>query len=126
MRFVLGDRERQLILSKDLCRLSTISSNGWPHSVPVSYVYLQGKFYIPSNGGAKKVRNLAKNIKATIVIDDERLEHGVLVECSSKIIEGEEANPLREHMRKVKGWQNDETTVVIELMPLRKVSWFLK
>jgi hypothetical protein len=29
-------------------------------------------------------------------------------------------------MKKVKGWQNDETTVVIALTPMRKASWFLK
>ena len=126
MRPVLTDRELALILSKDICRLSTISSNGWPHIVPVSYVYRRGKFYIPTDRRAKKVRNLAKNNKATIVVDDGRLEHGVMIECSSKIMEGSKARPLREYMRKVKHWQNDETTAIIELTPNRKASWFLK
>jgi general stress protein 26 len=126
MRPILTDREMALILSKDVCRLSTISSNGWPHIVPVSHVYRRGKFYIPTDRGAKKVRNLAKNSNATIVVDDERLEHGVMIECSSKIIEGNKAQPLRDYMRKVKRWQNDETTAIIELTPSRKASWFLK
>jgi general stress protein 26 len=126
MRPVLTDRELALILSRDICRLSTISSNGWPHIVPVSYVYLRGKFYIPTDRRAKKVRNLAKNNKATIVVDGERLEHGVMIECSPKIIEGSKAQPLRDYMRKVKRWQNDETTAIIELTPSRKASWFLK
>src|SRR2546425_6822871 len=126
MRLVLADREMALILSRDICRLSTISSNGWPHIVPVSYVYLRGKFYNPTDRRARKVRNLAKNNKATIVVDDERLEHGVMIECSSKIIEGNKAQPLRDYMRKVKRWQNDETTAIIELTPSRKASWFLK
>jgi general stress protein 26 len=126
MRPVLTDRELALILSRDTCRLSTISSNGWPHIVPVSYVYLRGKFYIPTARRSKKVRNLAKNNKATIVVDDERLEHGVMIECSPKIIEGSKAQPLRDYMRKVKRWQNDETTAIIELFPSRKASWFLK
>ncbi len=56
--------------------------------MPVSYVYLRGKFYIPTARRAKKVRNLAKNSNATIVVDDERLEHGVMIECSSKVLEG--------------------------------------
>src|SRR5207245_11306014 len=85
MRPVLTDRELALILSKDICRLSTISANGWPHIVPVSYVYRRGKFYIPTARRAKKVRNLAKNNKATIVVDDGRLEHGVMIECRAKI-----------------------------------------
>jgi general stress protein 26 len=126
MRPVLTNRELALILSRDICRLSTISSNGWPHIVPVSYVYLRGKFHIPTDRRAKKVRNLAKNNKATIVVDDERLEHGVMIECRPKIIEGSKAQPLRDYMRKVKRWQNDETTTIIELTPSRKASWFLK
>src|SRR2546425_13031831 len=99
MSLVLTDREMALILSRDFCRLSTISSNGWPHIVPVSYVYLRGKFYIPTARRAKKVRNLARNSKATIVVDDEHLEHGAMIECSSKILEDNEAQPLREYMR---------------------------
>jgi len=126
MSLVLTDREMALILSRDFCRLSTISSNGWPHIVPVSYVYLRGKFYVPTDRRAKKVRNLASSSNASIVVDDERLEHGVMLECSSKVLEGNKAQLLREHMRKVKHWQNDETTAIIELTPMRKASWFLK
>jgi nitroimidazol reductase NimA-like FMN-containing flavoprotein (pyridoxamine 5'-phosphate oxidase superfamily) len=94
--------------------------------VPVSYVYLRGKFHIPTARRAKKVRNLLKNSNATIVVDDERPEHGVMIECSSKILEGSKAHALREYMRRVKRWQNDETTAIIELTPSRKASWFLK
>ena len=94
--------------------------------MPVGYVYLRGKFCIPTDRRAKKVGNLAKNGNATIVVDDERLEHGVMIECSSKIIEGNKAQSLRDYMRKVKRWQNDETTAIIELTPSRKASWFLK
>jgi nitroimidazol reductase NimA-like FMN-containing flavoprotein (pyridoxamine 5'-phosphate oxidase superfamily) len=126
MSLLLTAREMALILSKDVCRLSTISSNGWPHVVPVSYVYRRGRFYIPTNRIAKKVRNLMNKRKATIVVDDERLEHGVMIECSSKILEGHKAQPHREYMKKVKRWKNNETTAVIELTPKRKASWFLK
>ncbi|TMH97005.1 pyridoxamine 5'-phosphate oxidase family protein [Candidatus Bathyarchaeota archaeon] len=126
MRPVLTDREMSLILSRDVCRLSTISLNRRPHVVPVGYVYLRGKFYIPTDRRAKKVRNLVKNSNATIVVDDERLERGVMIECTSKILEGNKAQPLREYMRNVKHWQNDETTAIIELNPSRKASWFLK
>jgi general stress protein 26 len=126
MRFALTEREMLLILSRDVCRLSTIGSNGWPHVVPVGYVYLRGKFYIPTDRRAKKVRNLVKNGNATIVVDDERLEHGMMIECNARILEGNKAHPHREYMRKVKHWQNDETTAIIELSPSRKASWFLK
>lgn len=126
MRFTLSARERNLVTSKDIGRLSTVSVNGWPHSIPVGYVYLDGKLYVPSSASTKKVRNLIKNAKATIVIDDELKEHGVMIECDPKILKGTKAEALRKYMRRVKGWQNDESTVIVELKPLRKASWFLK
>jgi general stress protein 26 len=106
--------------------MSTVSSNGWPHIVPVSYVYLLGKFYVPTNPRTAKVRNLARREKATIVVDDELREHGVMIECSSSILRGVRAQLLIDRMRKVKRWQMGDSTVVIQLTPRRKVSWFLK
>ncbi len=49
-----------------------------------------------------------------------------MIECVSRILDGDEAEPFRVYMRKVKGWKNDEGTMIIKLTPLKKVSWFLK
>ena len=59
-------------------------------------------------------------------MDDERTEHGVMIECDSKILDSDKAQSLKEYKMKVKGWQNNETTAVIELRPRRKASRFLK
>lgn len=115
-----------MITSKDILVMSTISVNGWPHSVPVSYVRIDGEFYVPVSRWSKKVTNLKRNGKVSMLIDDEERESGVLVECKSKMLGKEKARKLKEYMRRVKGWQNDTTTVVIALHPLRKTSWFLK
>ena len=119
-------REAGLIGSKDVLVLSTVSLHGWPHSVPVSYLYIDGKFSIPANSKSKKIRNLRQNHRATILVDDAKTESGVMMECESKILIGEKAKKIRDYMRRVKGWQNDATTVIIVLTPLRKASWFLK
>lgn len=115
-----------IVLSKDICRLSTISTNHWPHTVPVGYVYQNGKFYVPSAPNTKKLRNLERNGRATLLVDDEDSQHGLMIECKSKILRDAEASPFLKFMRGVKKWQNDQKTVVIELDPQRKVSWFLK
>jgi hypothetical protein len=60
------------------------------------------------------------------MVDDENTERGVMVECDSSIIEGDAAEPFRLYMRKAKGWENDEGTLIIKLTPRRKTSWFLK
>ena len=54
-------KEAYLIESNDVLALSTVSQNGWPHCVPVSYVYLDGRFYVPASSKSKKIRNLRRN-----------------------------------------------------------------
>ncbi|MDG6928605.1 MAG: pyridoxamine 5'-phosphate oxidase family protein [Nitrososphaerota archaeon] len=117
------DREKGLVEENDLCRLATLSPNGWPHCVPVGYVYLGGSFYVPASGNSKKVLNLRGTNRATILIDEEKSESGVMIECVSRMLGGDEAARLREYMRRRKGWQNDETTAVIKLEPVKKASW---
>ncbi len=120
------DREASLIGSKDILALATVSQHGWPHCVPVSYVHLDGKFYVPASAKSKKIRNLRQNHRATILVDDDETESGVMIECEPKILTGAKAKKFRDYMRRVKGWQNDETTVIIVLTPMKKASWFLK
>ena len=122
----LTKREASLIGSKDILALSTVSQHGWPHCVPVSYVHLDGKFYAPASSKSKKIRNLRQNHRATILVDDAETESGVMMECEPKILIGAKATKFRDYMRRVKGWRNDATTVIIVLTPLRKASWFLK
>jgi hypothetical protein len=119
-------RISDLIGSRDLCRISTISPNGWPHLVPVSYVHLDETFYIPAGKDSKKVRNLRKDPKATILIDVEESESGVMLECHATMLENENGKNLRNFIRDKKGWKIDETTVIIALHPLNTIFWSLK
>jgi len=88
----------------------------------MGYVFLSGLFHIPANKGSRKVRNLERDPKATLLIDEG--EHGLMIECSSKILYDQSASAMRKYMRRVKSWQNDENTAIIRLKPLRKASWF--
>ena len=51
------------------------------------------------------------------------IESAVMMECESEILSGTGGQKLKDYMRRVKGWQNDDTTVIIVLTPLRKASW---
>lgn len=119
-------KEKQLIASTDTCRLATIDNSGWPHNVTVSYVYSKRLFYIPANSNSTKAKNMAREPKATILIDDEDSEAGVTIRCIPTLLWGVEAERWRRLMRDVKNWQNDEDTAVFKLRPLGKASWFLK
>ena len=48
--------------------LSTISEDGWPYGVPVSYVYEDGKIYFHSATMGHKVDNLAHSEKASFCV----------------------------------------------------------
>ena len=52
-----------------------------------------------------------------------RTESTVMMECESEVLSGTGGQKLKDYMRKVKGWQNDDTTVIIVLTTLRKASW---
>ena len=122
----LSTKEVGVIASTDLGRLGTLSEDGWPHVVPVGYVYDRGTFYVPSQRGSVKTANVRRRPLATLVVDDERKECGVMLKCRPKVLEGQAAERWKKQMREVKGWGNNEETLVISLKPVEKASWFLK
>jgi uncharacterized protein len=122
----LSEKEVALITSGDICRLSTIHyDNGWPHCVPVGYVYANDRFYVPSDRNSIKVRNLLKKSSATVTIDEEATENGIMFQCDAKLLDLSEAEQVLKNMIAEKEWKNDPNdSVVIELRVLRKSSWF--
>lgn len=66
--------------SHDLCRIASIDKQGgFPHCVPVAYLYHKGFIYIPTSSRSKKVRNLAQNQKCCILVDVCENEKGKVV-----------------------------------------------
>ncbi len=122
----LDPKERAIVDSNDIGRLGTISKNGWPHVVPVGYIFSRGAFYVASDEDAVKMKNIKRSPRATLVIDDEDQEFGIMLECEVKVLPAGLAEKWRKYMRDVKGWGNDRSTAIIRLKPIRKASWFLK
>jgi nitroimidazol reductase NimA-like FMN-containing flavoprotein (pyridoxamine 5'-phosphate oxidase superfamily) len=50
--------EERFLKKKELGRLATISPDGMPHVVPVSYIYQAGEILIATDYETKKCRNL--------------------------------------------------------------------
>src|SRR5215467_210491 len=106
-----------------MCHLTTINhDNDWPHCVPVSYLFTNTRFYVPSAPDSKKIANLKNCKKATIEIDDVPKEFGIMIECDAEIITGKNAEPFKNRMKKEKGWENNQATLIVELTPVRKVA----
>ncbi len=108
----------------DTCRIATIGRDGWPHCVPVGYVYRNGRFYIPANKNSKKVLNLRNNRRACIVIDDEQ-ERVLMLQGPVEIVEDKRFMKLKEWMVAKTGWTIGDESAILVLTPEKKASWKL-
>src|ERR1700752_4669513 len=60
---------RDFIKVQKILRLATIDSQGNPHIVPVWYHYINGRFYIGTNTGTMKAKNIRNNPRVSFCID---------------------------------------------------------
>ncbi|MDA4137410.1 MAG: pyridoxamine 5'-phosphate oxidase family protein [Thaumarchaeota archaeon] len=60
----------KFLKSHDLCRLATASEDGMPHVTPVIYALDGDAFVIAADYGTKKLANLKKNPKVSLVVDE--------------------------------------------------------
>ena len=49
--------------------LSTIGSNGFPHSVPIGYFRLGDDIYLGCRAGTQKIKNIERNPKVSLVLE---------------------------------------------------------
>ena len=124
---MFSNAEDRFLKSQWVCRLATASADGWPHNVPVGFAFDGKTFYITSEPGAKKVRNMAKNQRVCLIIDiPEKPRKAIMVQGLATLVDrGEEFARINEVISKQRGWkkwkEGDQIMVLIE--PTRKVSW---
>lgn len=114
--------EQDFLKTHDVCRIATVGRNGWPHCVPVGYVYRSGTFHIPANKKSRKVLNLQENPRSCIVVDDEK-ENVLMIQCHTKIVKGERLIELRKSMQTKTGWRIGDNSVILVLTPVKKAAW---
>ena len=116
--------ELKLVRAHDVCRIATVSPSGWPHCVPVGYLYKNGRFYIPANKKSKKVRDLRADSRACIVIDDKQ-ENVLMIQGRVEIVEGREFLKLKRWMTAKTGWTLSGASegAILVLTPWKKAKW---
>ncbi len=124
-------KEEDFLQKQELARLATISGNGLPHVVPVSYLYDDGEFLVAVDYNTKKYHNLRADNKAAIVVDTVGPNRGILVQGEAKIYErGPEFKQAyakfykRFNWVRANPWKEDETPF-IRIRVRRKASWGL-
>jgi nitroimidazol reductase NimA-like FMN-containing flavoprotein (pyridoxamine 5'-phosphate oxidase superfamily) len=123
-RIAFSPAELNLVRTHDVCRIATVSRDGWPHCVPVGYLYKNGRFYIPGNKKSKKVMNLRNDPRACIVIDDEQ-ENVLMVQGRVRIVEGRDSLKLKRWMTAKTGWTlgKESDGAILVLKPSKKARW---
>ena len=122
-------KETAFLKKNEVCRLATASRDAEPHVVPVCYIFHDGYFYIATDYGTKKYKNLLKNPKVALVVDTYKPHKAVVVEGGAKILErGEEFRRIREMFYRKFDWaRNDpweeKESPILKIEPLSKSSW---
>lgn len=124
--------EKIFLERNELGRLATISRDGFPHVVPVSYLCYHGNICIAVDYGTRKLRNMQKNKKVAFVVDTFNPNRGMLILGSVKIIEkGKEFNRIYKVFDKKFAWVRanpwkEEEAPFVKIQPVRKISWGLR
>ena len=125
---MFSESEAEFLKSQWVCRIATASSDGWPHNVPVGFVFDGEAFYLTSEPGAKKLRNMAENSSVCIVIDQPKPRKAIMVQgLATQFERGEEFERINEIIYRQWGgkkWKEGEQ-VAVRIDPTRKVCWGL-
>jgi len=83
---VLNQRQQRFVAAPRIARLATVRRDGSPHIAPVWYRYEDGAFLILTERGSVKARNIARDPRVVLCIDDERPPyHTVLVRGRARL-----------------------------------------
>ncbi|MCS7134213.1 MAG: pyridoxamine 5'-phosphate oxidase family protein [Candidatus Caldarchaeum sp.] len=127
----LSPAEQKFIESNELCRLATADEKGTPHVVPVAYIFSDNKFYIATDYGTKKLSNIKKNNKVSLVVDRYKPNKAVMVVGEAYILEkGPEFREMYRQFYEKFAWVrknpwNEGEAPFIVVKPLKVVSWGL-
>lgn len=130
------EAEKRFLRRNEVCRVAT-SYNDVPHVTPVTYIIdHNGSFYFAIDYKSKKYRNLEKNKRIALEVDDTYKasvnNKAVVVRGEAEFIEkGEEFRRLYNLFYKKFEWVKEDPfkegeAPFVRVKPLYKVSWGLK
>lgn len=130
---MLKRKEEEFLKTHEVCRFAT-SADDVPHVVPVCYIYKNGFVYIVTDYWTKKYRNLLKNRKVALVVDEYNpgAHKGVMIQGEAEILKGgEEYRELTEDFFEKFEWARKDPwkegeSPIIKVKPLKVVSWGLQ
>jgi len=83
---MLSERQQRFVAKPRIARLATVRPDGSPHIAPVWYRYEDGAFLILTERASVKARNITRDPRVVLCIDDERPPyHAVLVRGRARL-----------------------------------------
>ena len=126
---VLTAKQLDFLKTHELCRLATASKDARPHVVPVIYAVDGETLVVAVDYGTKKLKNLRENPQVAIVVDEYRLNGGIMVEGDCEIFErGEEYLRLLQVLfdrfvyYRNNPWGEGESPI-LKIRPTKAVMW---
>lgn len=82
----LSERQQRFVEKARIARLGTIGPGGAPHIAPVWYRFEDGTFAVLTDRGSQKHRNIERDPRVVLCIDDDRPPyHTVLVRGTARV-----------------------------------------
>lgn len=128
----LTSAEERFLRDKEIAKLATVGPDLIPHVVPVCYVYTAGIFWVVTDYGTRKFRNLKRNRGIALLVDvGSYSNRGIMIQGRAEIVEkGKEFSKIygvffkRFDWVRAEPWKEGEAPF-LRIKPLRKVSWGL-
>ena len=132
----LTAKEKEFVQYQRVARVTTIGSDGLPHTVPVCPLFDKNKIYLGTERNAKKVRNISANHNMAVVFDEYSEDwnniRGIVFQGEARVVGSKEFREFRKKIyAKYSQYEanaplGDRDSVIVEVTPARKFSWGLK
>lgn len=123
--------ERRFLESSELCRLATVYPDCRPQVTPVDYIFRDGIFYVATDYGTRKLRNIQSNNRVALVVDTYRPNRAVIIQGRASIIEqGPQFKTIYALFQNKFSWvrrdpRSEGEAPFIAVKPITKTSWGL-
>jgi nitroimidazol reductase NimA-like FMN-containing flavoprotein (pyridoxamine 5'-phosphate oxidase superfamily) len=123
--------EEKFLLENEVCRIATYH-NDMPHIAPVAYIYKDSFFFIATDYGTRKYKNIQanRNIALSVDIYGSSVENkAVVIQGNVDIIErGEEFKELYQIFYDKFDWVRNDPwkegeAPFLKIKPFRKITW---
>jgi general stress protein 26 len=83
-----SDKEKRLLNSQEIARISTLTKEGYPHIAPMWFVADDKYIYFATDSTSLKIANIGKNSRVAVLVDSQDWHNpeGILVQGEAEVL----------------------------------------